>query len=44
LLALLSVIFALWVAVLLWMYFRTIYPARHEANGATAVTQPVQLR
>lgn len=33
--ALLCLIFAAWVATLLWMYFHTVYPRRHPAATQT---------
>ena len=32
----LAVVYALWLAGLLVMYFTTVYPARHPSEGATS--------
>ena len=39
-LAVLWVVFALWVAALLTMYFETVYPQRHPNDGRPAVIVP----
>ena len=39
-LAALWVVFALWVATLLTMYFATVYPQRHPHDGRPAVIVP----
>lgn len=33
LLAVLLILFFLWIAALLWMYFATVYPLRHPHGG-----------
>ncbi len=38
--AVLWVVFALWVAALLAMYFATVYPQRHPHDGRPAVVVP----
>jgi hypothetical protein len=40
LLVIVSVIFALWVGLLLTMYFTTIYPIRHERTLPSSVDNP----
>ena len=35
----LSVLFALWFAFLLGLYFRTVYPHRHPGNATPAATR-----
>ena len=40
LLAVLWVVFALWVAALLAMYFVTVYPQRHPHDGRPGITIP----
>ena len=39
-LAVLGVVFALWVAALVAMYFGTVYPQRHPTDGRPAVVVP----
>jgi hypothetical protein len=39
LLIVLSVVLALWVAFLLVLYFRTVYPHRHDAGNSIASPQ-----
>jgi hypothetical protein len=40
LLVIISVIFALWVALLMTLYFTTIYPTRHERTLPSSVDNP----
>jgi uncharacterized protein involved in exopolysaccharide biosynthesis len=35
-----SVIFGVWVAFMLAMYFTTVYPQRHAAKPTTAIASP----
>jgi len=40
LLLVLSILFALWVALLLTMYFTTVYPIRHQRTLPSSVDNP----
>ena len=40
LLLVLSILFAIWVALLLTMYFTTIYPIRHQRTLPSSVDNP----